>query len=328
MRTWTEEELTSHGVALSDEGLHPYAPGDSAWNESLFFDWIDAESGWAGHCRIGRHTGLGHLWVWVYLYDGERWVGFDEPALDLELMSDEGWAYESEQLSLSWRVDAPLSRSTLEVSGRGRVLEGTDPGDACAFALALTFDAAGPAHGMAARRVKARDGATYDAGRYEQPCDVSGVMTLDAVTRSIRGRGERDHSWGPRHWAMQWLFLVLEGETLRAQCTEVLIGGAMRICVGYVLRDAMAQVNDARFELTYADEAEVLVPFEGTVAVDSDGGGLVGRVIPISGVALNDGHCLPEGVRSIYRRNLVRFEPADGGPPIMGWMETHRLVSA
>jgi len=215
----------------------------------------------------------------------------------------------------------------LTVAGRGKVVQGEGLGSEVPFEVRLCFNAAGPAHGMAARRVKGSDGESYQAGRYEQPCDVSGQMSLGTESHAIEGRGERDHSWGPRHWAMQWLFLVLEGAHLRAQCTEVVIGGAMRLCVGYVQREAMEKVTDVSFDLTFSDVSDALTPFTGTVSVQSRGEKLSGRVTPTTGVALDDGHCLPEGTRSVYRRDLVRFEPDDGSSPVMGWMETHRLVT-
>lgn len=328
MKVWSEVELTSQGVSVTDEGLHTHAPGDPTWNESVFFDWIDSGGELAGHCRIGRHPGLGHLWLWVYLYDGERWVGLDLPRLPLSDVEAAGWSYEGEALAFSWRVETPLSASVLSLRGVGRVLDGAEEGERVPFTVELRYRAAGPAHGMAARRVKGKDGETYLAGRYEQPCDVEGGMTLGERAFDIAGRGERDHSWGPRHWAMQWLFLVLAGERLRAQCTEVLIGRAMRICVGYVQRQEMSQVTDTRFDLTFFEPEEVHAPFEGSVRVDAGGEHLSGRLVPLSGVALDDSHALPKGTGSIYRRNLVRFEPEDGGEPILGWMETHRLTKA
>ena len=306
--------------------MHSFAPDDVAWNESIFFDWIDQGGALAGHCRIGRHPGLGHLWVWVYLYDGHQWLALNEPMLPLSEAATETWDYEGDELAFSWEVKTPLALSTLHLKGVGRVSDGPNEGSELPFEVTLTFRAAGPAHGMAARKVKGKDGETYMAGRYEQPCDVSGHVSLGGQVSPIEGRGERDHSWGPRHWAMQWLFLVLEGEHLRAQCTEVLIGGAMRICVGYVQDEAMHAVSDTRFELEFADESNVHVPFQGSVSVRYEEGSLAGRLVCLSGVALDDGHCLPKGVRSIYRRNLVRFEPEGGGEPILGWMETHRLV--
>ena len=325
MRVWSEDELTSEGVAFADEGLHPHAPKDTAWNESVFFDWIDESGALAGHCRIGRHPGLDRLWIWVYLYADGRWVGLSRPELPLTEMTSDGWEYQSDSISVSWQVERPLAESRLSIRGIAHTLQGEEA--QVPFDVTLTYRAAGPAHGMAARKVKGGDGETYLAGRYEQPCDVTGTMVLGEERWPITGRGERDHSWGPRHWAMQWLFLVLEGASLRAQCTEVLIGGAMRISVGYVLGEEMHAVKDTRFELEFAEDAQIHKPFVGSVSVSHEGGELAGRLVCLSGVALDDGHCLPEGIQSIYRRTLIRFEPEGGGEPVMGWMETHRLVS-
>ena len=323
MNSWTDEALTAHGVSFSDEGLHP-APSDfEAWNESLFFDWIATDGTQAGHCRIGRHPGQRRVWFWLYLWDGNQWVRIDEPNLPIADLSDSGWDYHSESLQFKREVVEALRINRLAVSGVATICEGPKAGQSIEVSVDLTFAAAGPAHGMAHRTFPWSDGQIYAAARYEQPCDVDGHVTWNGEARNFTGRGERDHSWGPRFWVMQWTFLVVASESLRAQCTEVLIGDEMRVCVGYIQRNEMKAVQDVKFTLEYAPPTHIHQPFSGSVMVDE--GALSGQLIPITGVAIDDSHCLPEEARSIYRRNLVRFEPSDGSAPLWGWMETHRV---
>ena len=77
--------------------------------------------------------------------------------------------------------------------------------------------------------------------------------------------------------------------------------------------------------MTYGPDEAVHRPFEGSVYVSGDGVELEGRIVPLTGVAIDDSHCLPEEARSVYRRNIVRFEPSDGSEAVLGWMETHRV---
>ena len=37
-------------------------------------------------------------------------------------------------------------------------------------------------------------------------------------------------------------------------------------------------------------------------------------------------HCFDPPQRSVYRRALVRLTPADGGQPLLGWLEANRGV--
>ena len=170
--SWSDDELTAHGVALIDEGYHPVAPGDTSWNESIFFDWIDTEGERAGHCRIGRLPGQDRLWVWLYVLDGGQWHRYDEPSLPLDMMSSDSWSYKSARLSLDWIVERPLARSRLRLSCSVAKQGDGKRADSVPLSLDLMFTAAGPAHGMAAREVRGKDGQTYQAGRFEQPCDV------------------------------------------------------------------------------------------------------------------------------------------------------------
>ena len=102
----------------------------------------------------------------------------------------------------------------------------------------------------------------------------------------------------------------------------------MRICVGYVQTDAMRDLEDVSFDLTFDDDARVVSPFSGSVSARAGDVHLQGQLEPLAGVALDDSHCLPANTGSIYTRHLVRFIPADGGKPVLGWLEAHRLEAS
>lgn len=312
-------------IQEQDEGTHPFPEGFDAWNESLFFDWIGPDGTRAGHCRIGVHPALGTVWFWFYVLHEGHWACINKPALPYTHDFTFQWAYESAGLRFRRHVPVALQTNVLEVQGVGQWLEGPKAGDAVSLEIHLTFEAAGPAHGMAARTIPWMDGVTYNAARYEQPCDVSGEISVDGTAVSFSGCGERDHSWGPRFWAMDWTFMVLADTRLRAQCTEVNIEGMDPIVVGYIQEHKMEALQSVSFDLQYRPESEVHIPFEGSMKARTDTFALQGVVTPVTGVAIDDSHCLPDEARSIYRRSLIRFTPSDGTPEMWGWMETHRV---
>ena len=286
-----------------DEGTHPFPSGFDAWNESLFFDWIGPDGTRAGHCRIGVHPALGTVWFWFYVLHEGHWACINKTALPYSGDYGETWAQELDGLRFCRRVVHALQTNVLEVQGVGTWIDGPRAGQSVALGVHLTFEAAGPAHGMAARTIPWTDGVTYHAARYEQPCDVTGTVTVDGAPASFTGKGERDHSWGPRFWAMGWTFMVLAVDRVRAQRTEVDIEGMDPIVVGYIQKQEMEALESVSFDLVYRPESEVHVPFDGSMSAQSQSYSLAGTVTPVTGVAIDDSHCLPDEARSIYRRS-------------------------
>ncbi|MGC6514470.1 MAG: DUF7065 domain-containing protein [Myxococcota bacterium] len=314
-------------ILPADEGTHPFPEGLDLWNESLFFDWIARDGSVAGHCRLGMHPTQGHLWLWFYLLHDGHWLRLEHRDLPLDGRYGLEWSHEQKGLSFRRTVAEALKTNRLDVEGVGTWVDGPRAGEAVSVAVELTFEAAGPAHGMAEREIEWVDGKTYQAARYEQPCDVQGQVAVDGHAASFEGRGERDHSWGPRMWAMDWTFLVVADDAWRAQVTEVVLGAMPPIKVGYLQNDTMEPLEEVTFALAYGPEDEIHRPFSGSVRSSSATHHLAGEIVPITGVALDDSHCMPEGARSIYRRTLVQLKCADR-PPMWGWMETHRVVEA
>jgi hypothetical protein len=152
-------------------------------------------------------------------------------------------------------------------------------------------------------------------------------MTIDGVARAFDGRGERDHSWGPRHWNLEWTFLALNGDHLRAQCAEARIADVGRFVVGYLQRQQMTSVQDVDYALTF-DDASVLQPVGGTVTLHTaDGERFAARLESLTAAEIDITHCFDPPRRSVYRRALVRLTPATGEPPLLGWLESNRFVA-
>src|SRR5690606_41455040 len=124
----------------------------------------------------------------------------------------------------------------LRVDGFGRVVSGPRAGMILPVGADLRIEATGPAHSMGRARAPGHASARWPASRFEQPIAVAGELRAGARSVPFRGRGERDHSWGPRHWNLEWTFLALSGDALRLQCAEARIAGLAPINGRYLGR--------------------------------------------------------------------------------------------
>jgi hypothetical protein len=322
----TYEEAASFGIEREDEDYHPFSDEYEWWNESVFYDWYDEDGSNAGHCRIGWHPTQQRVWFWLFLYNGEEWVAIEEtrlPSSRLQLPKiryDDGWG-----LRFSYDVKEPLLSGRFEASGFGRVISGPRTGLVLPVSAALDVRCIGPAHSLGQGSVPGHSDAALSTNRFEQPILVDGRYSIGEDARSIRGRGERDHSWGPRDWNMQWQFMVLNSDATRLQATSVFIPGIDPIHVGYVHREEMSTINEVAFDLQY-DDATPTKPFAGRAKFAAeDGFAAEGTVEALTGVEIDIAHCFTPPRRSVYRRALVRFSP-DGGEPLLGWIESNRFV--
>jgi hypothetical protein len=326
---FTRAELTQFGLRLEDEGPHPFDPAVEWWNESWFWDWFDATGSRAGHCRIGIHPNQQRAWLWFYLFQEDEWITIEEPRLALADWDVSRLAYQRFGLRCAWDVAAPLEAGRLSVSGFGRVVAGRRAGMILPMGAELAVNALGPPHSHG-RSVAPGHGAAaaYPASRFEQPIAVEGVMQIGAARRPFSGRGERDHSWGPRHWNLEWTFLVLNGERVRLQCAEARIPNVGRFTSGYLQRQSMVTVKEAQFHFRYP-EADVLRPVSGEFSIVAENGDVFGAAVEsISGAEIDITHTFVPPRRSLYRRALVRATPQSGEPPLLGWVEFNRFLEA
>jgi len=323
----SDEELRRFGVDPADEGVHAFDPDVVWWNESWFFDWYDAEGHVAGHCRIGMHPNQQRAWVWFYLKHGEEWVAVEEPRLPLAALETSRLAYDGFGLRFSWDVAAAIRRGRLRFEGFGRVLSGPRTGTIRAVGADLEVEALGPPHAPA-RMAGGHGSVRYPTSRFEQPTRCRGTLAIDGETIPFSGRGERDHSWGPRLWNMEWTFLVANGDALRMQCAVAEIPNAGRFPGGYLYRDAFETISEVEFEVEVEDRP-LLDPVAGKVMVRTEGGEtLRGEITSLSGVEIDLSHALTPPQRSLYRRALVRVRLEGETAPLTGWLEFNRLGAA
>ena len=319
-------ELTRFGIVPQDEHPHPFSGEYEWWNESVFYDWYDRGGQNAGHCRIGWHPNQKRLWMWLFLFNGSEWVAIEEPRLPLSSLQlpriayDDGWG-----LRFSYTVEEPLRSGRFEASGFGRVLSGPRTGMILPVAVELDVATVGPAHSFGQHTLAGHSDEHYSTSRFEQPIRALGRYTIAGDTRALDVRGERDHSWGPRWWNIEWNFMALNGDDYRLQCAAVRVPETSEISTGYLHRQDMRSITAVRFDLTFDDQTPTK-PLSGRFAVtDETGAELSGTIEPISGAEIDITHTFVPPRRSVYRRALIRVA-LDGGPAAIGWLESNRFV--
>jgi hypothetical protein len=319
------EALTKFGIQLEDEGRHPFDPEVEWWNESWFWDWFDATGELAGHCRIGIHPNQGRAWLWLYLFRAGEWIALEEPRLPLADLAPATLAYDRWGLRFSWEPKEPLRAGRLRVEGFGRVVAGPRTGMILPVGVDLVIGALGPPHSQGRAHAPGHASERYAANRFEQPIGARGSLSIAGEEHAFVGRGERDHSWGPRAWNLEWTFLVLNGEDLRLQCSEAFVSGAGRFAGGYLQRGETVSLAEVRFDLRF-DLASVLAPFEGRFSAQApDGSRVAAELEVISAAEIDLTHTFVPPQRSVYRRALLRAH-RDDGPPLLGWLEFNRFL--
>lgn len=177
------------GITDAYERLQPVADPSPHWSDSLYFNAWDPATDTFLITRIAvlantRTVTAGAL-VWrggVPVYAFGRELG-DIPLTDWDVMEVGGLTYRMLASGRSWAVQ--LDDGTTQAH-----LEWHGVGDAVSYDL--------HPEGPLPRAVA--------WGHYEQTCRVVGDLVLDGGRVRVDGMGQRDHSWGFRHWAglHQW----------------------------------------------------------------------------------------------------------------------------
>ena len=84
---------------------------------------------------------------------------------------------------------------------------------------------------------------------------AAGELRFGDETIEFSGRGERDHSWGPRLWNLEWIFLAVSSDAVRLQCAEARVPNAGRFAVGYLQRETTVSVFDVELDLRFEDDS-------------------------------------------------------------------------
>ncbi len=181
--------MATSGITDTDERLHPVQDPSPHWSDSLYFNAWDPASDAFVMTRIAVLANTGHVTggmvVWV---GGELSYGYgrelDEiPPADWDVMATDGLTYRMLASGQAWAVQLAdgVSKAHLEWHG---------------LSPATSYD--GHPNGPLPKAVA--------WGHYEQSCRVTGDLVVGGRTIAFDGFGQRDHSWGFRHWAglHQW----------------------------------------------------------------------------------------------------------------------------
>ena len=181
--------MATEGITDDDERLHPVLDPSPHWSDSLYFNAWDRATGAFVMTRIAvlanaqRVTAGMVVWLDgtpVYAYGRDL---RDIPPTDWDVMAVEGITYRMLAARDAWAVQLADGESSAHLEWHG-------------LSPATSYD----------RHPGGPLPAAVAAGHYEQTCRVRGDLILAGTRIRFDGFGQRDHSWGFRHWAglHQW----------------------------------------------------------------------------------------------------------------------------
>lgn len=174
------------------------------WQESWYFNFSDPKSGVWGLSRIGYRPSKGVAdGLLLAVIDGKPEVlyapvgrSLDSAKVEMDsprLVRTNALEYRCEEALSRWRITAKTSRLDFDV----------------------TFAAETPAHLFPAMDAKQASAAS---DHYEQSGRVTGKLRIGGIERTLDGRGQRDHSWGPRDWSGVGDWIWLSGQFESGWC--------------------------------------------------------------------------------------------------------------
>lgn len=172
-------------MALDPALERPRTSDDPTFSDAITCVFADQRSGVQGTIRLGLAGGAASGLLMVFV-DGAPAVAKAEGGIAVEGTPD---SYDGVRVAgIAHAVDRPHERWTVTAS--------TDGGG-----VDLTFEAAGPAFVLDPGHPAAQWGGMEG---YEQPCRVTGSVTVDGPDGSRRiavdGLGQRGHQWGAPDW--------------------------------------------------------------------------------------------------------------------------------
>ena len=183
----------TEGIDDADERLHPVEDPSEHWSDSLYFNAWDPATDAFLLTRIAVRANVPQVTAGMVVWVGGAPVhGYGHeldhvPPADWDVMAVAGLTYRMLESGRSWAVqlDDGEHRAHLEWHGRSP-------------ATHYSGHPAGPLPKAVAW------------GHYEQTCDVRGDLHVGGQRIRFDGIGQRDHSWGFRHWAglEQWHWIT------------------------------------------------------------------------------------------------------------------------
>jgi hypothetical protein len=192
---------------LEPQDEFPHSPdGSPIFNESVYVNGFDPQSGLGGWMRLGNRAGEGYaeLSVCFYLPDGTIACQFQRPSIVDNTRFSAG--------GLDIAIREPFKR--LEASYKGEVMLVKDPHalndpgklfEAAPRARAdISWDvvAVSELHGgrPATGDQQTMYGRDFSLNHFNQHVSTKGHVKFGNREWAFNGNGWRDHSWGPRTW--------------------------------------------------------------------------------------------------------------------------------
>ncbi|MCF6388530.1 ecdysteroid 22-kinase family protein [Mycobacterium sp. MBM] len=296
----------------TDEGPHAHTD-EALWNESWYFDFVDAAQGLGGWVRLGLIPNQDTAWINALLCGpGMPTVAVND--LHAALPADPA-RVRTERLDLELAAVVPLQRYRVTLRARGEAFD--DPAGLLRGASGRPVEV-----GLDLEFVSVSTPYLYRiTPRYEIACSVSGTATIDGQHHPLNAvPGQRDHSWGVRDWwSMDWTWSALhlqDGTHLHG--VDIRIPGMAPIGIGYAQREgeALIELESVSAQRTL-DEADLpstatLTLQPGDIEVNAD-------IMGHAPVLLTSA----DGRVSQFPRAWATVTTADGRKGV-GWLEFNR----
>lgn len=178
--------MTTAAITDEDERLHPVEDPSPHWSDSLYFNaWDPATNAFLMSrmaIRANEPAATAGMIVWV---DGVPVYGYghdltEVPPTDWDVMAIGGLTYRMLESGQAWALQLadPDTEGKVHLEWHG---------------LSPATHYGGHPNGPLPRPVA--------WGHYEQTCAVRGDLHVGSQQIAFDGFGQRDHSWGFRHWA-------------------------------------------------------------------------------------------------------------------------------
>lgn len=219
--------------AVTDADEYRHAPsGRADWRESYYFNFVDADNEISGFTTIGLLPNAAKReFVFALFHGDKREVHYLEPegavAEDpAEALSDGRLSYELVKPLKEWRIKFAGENLAADIRWRARF----------------------PAYHFGG------GSGTSWSGHFEQSGHVDGTVTLPEGSRSIKGFGQRDKSWGSRDWHIEsWYALHAQFDSFSIGLRRDIVNGTVHASGGISSADGCVPVSKIDLETAFAE---------------------------------------------------------------------------
>ncbi len=306
---------TEHRAA--DERRHDPGP-EPWWAESWHFDFVgdpDRPSALGGFVQLAFYPGQRTAWFWAALVGDELGLVV---VRDHDVAIPQGRALEVRAGGL-WAeltCEAPFEHWGIGLEAFGVRLDdpldalGDERGERLPVGLDLEWEADAPPADL----IATDDGSVR---HYEHPGTLHGELAVGDRRLRLVGRGERDHSWGPRDWwATSWHWAAYRLGSNRALTLLDVGGGAFT--AGYRWSDRRDPVRIRDFHVETHLDGRAFPTAARHSFGGADGGGEVDvEVLHVAPIPVRS----PDGRLARYLRALCRFTDPTSEAVGTGWAE-------